>query len=252
MSMAYPSRKRTRTMVRRRAPFRRIRFRRRRRNYIPRTITPDTKMCKLRYCYTTQINPGSGATAMEHVRANDLVFPSSGTGSHQPMGFDQIMSLYERFCVVGSKINVAFIINNTGAAADSRPPTAIVGVALRNTDIDESVQDNTASQLNEGLLERNRTQWKYLNSQANGGAIKTITHKFSTKKFFHLKSINDSAGNARDEGSCWGLASSSPTTLAYYNVFAAPFSDVQDLSLTVRITVDYTAVFQGRKLLGQS
>ncbi len=249
--MNYP-RKKTRTVARRRAPFRRIRFRRRRRNFIPRTITPDSKMVKLRYCYTTQINPGSGATAMEHIKANDLYAPSTGTGAHRPLGWSEVMQLYERFCVVGSKINVAFVINNTGASADQRPPSAIIGIALRNSTTDESVQDNTATQINEGLLERNRTQWKYLNSQSNGGAIKSITQKFSTKKFFHLRSINDNAGNQRDEGTLWGTASASPTTLAYYNVFAAPFTDVQDLSLTVRVTVDYTAIFQGRKLLGQS
>ncbi len=246
-------RTRARRAVVRRRPTRalgRLRFRRRRRMFIPRTITPDTKMCRLRYCYTTQVNPGSGATAMEHVKANDLYAPSSGTGSHQPMGFDQLMQLYERFCVVGSKINVAFCINQTDSAANNRPPTAIIGIALRNSNTDESVQDNTAIQTNEGLLERNRTVWKYMNAQANGGNVLTVSKKFGTKKFFHLKSINDNAGN--DHATLWGSASASPTTLAYFNVFAAPFFDDQDLSLTVRITVDYTAVFQGRKLLGQS
>lgn len=254
MTYAYPTRKRARRAVRR-APTRalgRLRFRRRRRMFIPRTITPDTRMCRLRYCYTTQINPGSGATAMEHVKANDLYAPSTGTGAHSAMGLDQLMQLYERFCVVGSKINVAFCINQTDSAANNRPPTAIIGIALRNSNTDESVQDNTATQTNEGLLERNRTVWKYMNAQANGGNVLTVTKKFSTKKFFHVKSINDNAGNLKDEGTLWGSASASPTTLAYYNVFAAPFFDDQDLSLTVRITVDYTAVFQGRKLLGQS
>ncbi len=189
---------------------------------------------------------------MEHVKANDLFAPSTGTGAHQPLGFDQLMQLYERFCVVGSKINAAFIINNTGAAENARPPTAIVGVALRNSSTAESVQDNTAFQPNEGLLERNRTVWKYMNSQSNGGNILSVTKKFGTKRFFHVRSINDSAGPLRDEGTLWGTNSASPTTIAYYNVFAAPFNDTQDISLTVRITVDYTAVFQGRRLLGQS
>ena len=65
----------------------------------------------------------------------------------------------------------------------------ILGIALRNTNTAESVQDNTASQTNEGLLERNRTRWKYVGSTPNGAPMKTITYKFSTKKFFHVKSI---------------------------------------------------------------
>ena len=80
----------------------------------------------------------------------------------------------------------------------------ILGIALRNTNTAESVQDNTASQTNEGLLERNRTRWKYVGSTPNGAPMKTITYKFSTKKFFHVKSINDQAGNLFDEGTLWG------------------------------------------------
>ena len=191
------------------------------------------------------MNPGSGATAMVHVKANDLFAPSTGSGAHQPMGFDQIMQLYERFCVVGSKINVAWAMN-------SNDHQGICGIALRNTDTDESVQDTTAGQTNEGLLERNRTKWTYSENQENGGKIARVSHKFGLKKFFHLKSINDNVGNARDEGSAFGTASASPTQLAFYNVFCAAFSDTHDISMTARITVDYTAIFQGRKLLGQS
>ncbi len=241
--MNYP-RKKTRTVARRRAPFRRIRYRRRRRNYIPRTITPDSKMIKMRYAFTSQMNPSSGATAMINVKANDLYAPSTGTGAHSPLGFSQIMQLYERFCVVGSKISVAFESNQS--------QSAIVGIALRNSTTAESVQDNTATQTNEGLLERNRTKWTYASSSKEGAPIARVSQKFSLKKFFHLRSINDNVGNARDEGSAWGLANASPTQLAYYNIFAAAFSDYHDIDLTVRVIVEYTAIFQGRKLLGQS
>ena len=244
MRLPYPSRKRTRTMARRRAPFRRIRFRRRR-QFIPRTITPDTKMIKMRYAFTAQMNPSSGATAMINVKANDLYAPSSGfQGAHQPMGFDQIMQLYERFCVVGSKISVAFESNQSSSA--------IVGIALRNSTTAESVQDNTAGQSNEGLLERNRTKWTYASSSKEGAPIARVSQKFGLKKFFHLKSINDNVGNSRDEGSAWGLVNASPTQLAYYNIFAAAFSDYHDIDLTVRVVVEYTAIFQGRKLLVRS
>ncbi len=243
MSFMNAPRKKTRTVVRRRAPVRRVRFRRRR--FIPRTITPDSKLIKLRYAFTTQMNPSSGGTAMLNVKANDLYQPSTGTGAHQPMGFDQIMQLYERFCVVGSKISVAFMTNQSERSA-------IVGIALRNSTTAESVQDNTAGQTNEGLLERNRTKWTYTAPQAQGASIARVSQKFGLKKFFHLRSINDNVGNARDEGSAWGLANASPTQLAFYNIFAAAFSDYHDIDLTVRVVVEYTAVFQGRKLLGQS
>ncbi len=245
--MFVPNNRRVRRRTRARAaPIRAVtRFRRRRRQFIPRTITPDSKMVRLRYSLFATLNPGSGATDMLHIKANDLYAPSTVLGSHQPMGFDQIMQLYERFCVVGSKISAAFMVQNS-------TQTAIAGIAVRNTDTDESVQDTGATQTNEGLLERNRTKWTYAGNQQNGAPIARVSQKFGTKKFFHLKSINDNAGNLLDEGTIWGTESASPTTLAYYNVFLAPFADSQDISASVRIIVDYVAVFQGRKLLGQS
>lgn len=245
--MFVPNSRRVRRRRARRAPTRalgRMRFRRRR-QFIPRTITPDSKMVRLRYSETFQLNPASGATAMAHIKANDLYAPSTLTGAHQPLGFDQIMQLYERFCVVGSKISCAFQVNQTTA-------TAIVGVAVRNSDTDESVQDTTAVQTNEGLLERNRTKWTYASTQLAGAPVARVQQKFGTKKFFHVSTINSNAGNQRDEGTLWGTDSASPTTLAYYNIFAAAFADTQDISASVRIVVEYTAVFQGRRLLGQS
>ncbi len=246
--MFVPNSRRVRRRRARRAPTRalgRMRFRRRR-QFIPRTITPDSKMVRLRYAETFQLNPGSGATAMAHIKCNDLYAPSTLSGAHQPLGFDQVMQLYERFCVVGSKISCAFQLNQDTSV------TGIVGVAVRNTDTDESVQDTGAVQTNEGLLERNRTKWTYTGNTMNGAPIARVSQKFGTKKFFHVSTINSNAGNQRDEGTLWGTASASPTTLAYYNIFAAPFADSADISATVRIVVEYTAVFQGRVLLGQS
>ena len=112
--------------------------------------------------------------------------------------------------------------------------------------------DTTASQPNEGLLERNDTFWKYTGDIQNGAAPKTITYKFNTKKHFHVKSINDQAGNLLDEGTLWGNNSASPTTQAYFNVFASTVGDQSDAKYTFRIVVEYVAVLSGRKMLGQS
>lgn len=214
---------------------------RRRRMRIPRFITPDTKMVKLRYHLAYNVNPGEGQTAWLPIAANDVYQPSTGTGSHQPMGFDQMMQLYERFCVVGAKINVCI-------AEDVNP--SILGIAVRNSNTAESVQDPGGSQTNEGLLERNRTIWKYATN--NGTVPIQVNQKFSTKKFFHVKSVNDQAGNLLDEGTLWGNAAASPTTKAYFNVFASTISPNDNANYHFRITVSYSVLLAGRKLLGQS
>lgn len=214
---------------------------------IPRTITPDSKMIKLRYCLGATLNPGSGETSMLSIKANDLYAPGGGTGAHQPMGFDQIMSLYESFCVVGSKIHVAFIANSATDAS-------VVGIATRNSTEVESVQDNTGTATNEGVLERNHTVWKYMGATDNGASPAQVRSKFSTKKFFSVPSINSQPNNAfsNTNMSLWGSATASPTILGFYNIFCAPFSDTVDTSFRIRVTIEYAAVFKGRKLLGQS
>ena len=110
MNFVTPVRRtRARTTYVQRRPTRAIGLRRRRyrrrRQYIPRTITPDTKLCKLRYCFTQTMEPGSGATDNIIVRANDLYAPSTGAGAHQPMGFDQLMLLNRFLGIVVSKCN---------------------------------------------------------------------------------------------------------------------------------------------------
>ena len=61
---------------------------RKRKQRIPRFITPDTKLVKLKYHFAHKINPGGGQTAWLPITANDIYAPSTGTGAHQPMGFD--------------------------------------------------------------------------------------------------------------------------------------------------------------------
>lgn len=236
-----------------RRPFRRAvtRFRKRfkRRRAIPRYITPDRKLVKLRYCMEVSLNPSSGKTSWVPIVANDIINPALGiSGNHKPMGTDQMFQLYERGCVIGSKIHMV-----CADSGDASPTQGILGIALRNATTAESVQDITGSNPNEGLLERNRTHWKYIGpNRDGGGTIPGVRHKFGSKKFFQLSSINDNAGNNRDEGTLWFTSSSSPTTLAYYNLFLGPINSDANIAGKARITVDYICLFSGRKLLGQS
>ncbi len=245
--------RRTRGRMARRRPFRMAvtRFRRRRRQIIPRFITPDRKLVKLRYCMELSLNPSSGYTAWVPIAANDITQPALGSvGNHMPMGTDEMFQLYQRGCVIGSKIHVA-----AADSGDSSVAQGILGVALRNSITPESVQDVTGSPSNEGLLERNRTHWKYIApNRSGGGVIPSVRHKFSSKKFFQLSSINDNAGNG--SGSLWfqggPAGTTSPSTIAYFNVFLGPMDSNANIACKARITVDYICLFAGRRLLGQS
>lgn len=96
-------------------------------------IFPATITKRLRYSTTFALTTTSGAiTSTQVFRANDLFDPDfTGTG-HQPMGFDQLMSFYNHFCVLSAKITIV-AKNTVGSAptlclridADSTPLTVI-------------------------------------------------------------------------------------------------------------------------------
>lgn len=86
-------------------------------------LFPISKMVKGMMYYETNVSLSgtSGVFSSYVFSANDAFDPNhSGTG-HQPMGFDQMMSLYEQFTVVRSTIRVMFIPNTS---------TAVTRVAL--------------------------------------------------------------------------------------------------------------------------
>jgi len=70
-------------------------------------LAPPYRTSMLTYYETdVQLNPATGATASYVIRGNDLYDPNvTGTGK-QPYNFDQWMTLYARFVVLWSQIEV--------------------------------------------------------------------------------------------------------------------------------------------------
>ena len=108
--------KRRRHVMRRR-PRRRRRRRRRRRN--KRRLTaggfPIKKLVRLKYVQQFQLDPAAGGFTSFQFYANGLYQPPVSAPDHQPLTFDQWMSIYTQYAVVGSKITVEFV--NAGSAS---------------------------------------------------------------------------------------------------------------------------------------
>jgi hypothetical protein len=93
-------------------------------------VFPASIVRRLRYSTTVSMATTSGAITFTQVfRANDLFDPDfTGTG-HQPMGFDQLMTWYNHFCVVSAKIRI--VCKNQANSA----PTICLRVDGSNTPI---------------------------------------------------------------------------------------------------------------------
>jgi len=208
----------------RRRKVRRPYRRKRRMNLVRKELIPPRFFSKLRYVETFTLDPIAIGIADVVFRANDLYDPYFAVGGHQPLGFDQMMALYQRFFVVGCKVTAKF------AAADdtSARSTIITGLF---TSSNSTLLTNVGT-----VIEQPGCVWSYAQL---GSDIKRLTTKYSTKK-------QQGITNLLDNSELSGTASSSPTSshTDYIHVFAATPPGISDSApCTVCVQIDYLAVF---------
>lgn len=200
-------------------------------SYTQQAVGPSTLTRKLRYVDKITLNPASlSALASHRFRANDMYDPDvTGTG-HQPMGFDQYMTMYDHFKVVGSKIT-CHILGNEDAAS----PPFVIGVYLDD--------DTTAVTDSNNLIEQGLTSYKIV-STGNGQHAVKLYKNFSSKKYF---------SSQKAAATLMGDASTSPTEQAIYTIFAQALENSVDvLQLRVHVVIDYIVQFSERKTLTSS
>lgn len=83
---------------------------RRRRAKVPRNLPlsgfPKQKMVRLRFCQEFSLASGVSVSSTKSFNANGMYDPDVSIGGNQPRGFDEWMSIYNHFNVVGSIIKV--------------------------------------------------------------------------------------------------------------------------------------------------
>lgn len=176
-------------------------------------------ICKLPYVEQTNLVPGVGGVANALYWCNGLYDPRWATGGHAPMGMDQLMLLYNHYTVVGAKITVKFMGDNTN--------DFLCGVL--------TAADTTTTSDHQTLMERQRSRYKLV--QKNNETTQTIVSKWSAKKFFSCKAI---VGESQYKG---GI-STNPTEGAFFHVFAgSPDGTTNPTNVSAVIRIEYIAVF---------
>lgn len=170
-----------------------------------------------------------GNIATIHFWANNVYDPYAATGGHQAIGFDQMMLLFEHFCVIRSKITVTFI------SATSNPIR--VGIYI-NPDTTSVVNINT-------LLENGLISSKVIERATVGGSTVTCTLDLDVKKYFGKKTYRD----LLDDEKLTGDGANSPIEGVYYSIFAFdPFTN-QAFDVRADVIISYdTIYFEPRKL----
>lgn len=204
-------------------------------NRMSNAVFPVKYCTKLKYSEAFTINPVVAGAGVYPFRANSVYDPNASAGGHQAHGFDTLMTIYQHYTVIASKITFRVAI----PANNSQP--FILGIHLDDEGTLTEGGNVTA------LMEQPRTNRKLISNPPSAtGKELQISHKFSAKKFFGVKSIV-----AIDEYE--GNVSSNPQEEAYFMPFIAPLDATSDLAAyNCFAEIEYVVVFTEPKDLLQS
>lgn len=178
------------------------------------------------------LNGGTGGLADEYLfSCNGLYDPNISGVGHQPIGFDQLMLMYDHFVVIASKITVHF--RNTDANV---PYLAGIRISDRNseeTDVRKTIENGNCI-------------WTHLDAQEGSGKdVKTLSYTINPNKFLaRTKPLSDPELK--------GSVSANPTEQCYFNVFCGSVGSVDGGNVQCTALVEYTTVFLEPKLLNLS
>lgn len=167
------------------------------------------------------------------LRANSIYDPYQPAGGHQPMGYDQLRSVYRRYCVTGAKLTVKFC--RATDANDQYNLPIIVGVVGTNNAVMTTTSTITAS-------------------EQPGAVVKTcvpgqpcsITKTYSARRDFGVTDPLDEINlSATDDD---------PSRVWYWNIFAAIPVDTATSWPAVRIQymIEFSVTWTEPIILPQS
>lgn len=196
-------------------------------NPLKTAILPAKLKVTLPYYVQRTLNVGSlGFPVGTALLANGMfdIEPGVGNpGEHQPRGFDELMTLYDHYCVIGSKITVY-------ATASSAQSTegALVSIVLKD--------NNALFNDPRDIMETRVNQTKVLGLRDSGYSCIEMEMKANTTEFLGRTSpLSDSQLK--------GSSSANPVETAYFQVYVHPATEGTDIgAVYCNILVEYTAI----------
>lgn len=181
---------------------------------VPNSPLPTKLKCSMVYATNVSLNiPAIGAAANHVFSANGLFDPDITGVGHQPRGFDQLMTLYDHYVVIGSKITV--FVQPVGTTS-----ATVWGIVLK----DDSTTTNNA----DNLLEESFVSYKMA---APGSEPVALVQQFNNNFLGYSKPL----GVEELEG----ISTSNPSEQAYYHVFGYSPSATDEASVSIQVRIEY-------------
>lgn len=189
----------------------------------------------LRYAEELVLDGGvAGAAATYQWVVNGLYDPNYTGVGHQPMSFDQIMALYERYCVYGCKYEIEVASIDQAEQVD-----VIVGVCIGNS-------TSTSTDYTQ-YLENPETQW---------GVVECLKATKSTKRFTGYIDIASIAGTNKSklfaEDTYFGDNTSNPGHPVMLKLFVAGLNGGNPDKIVGAIRLTFYTQFEQYKFSAQS
>lgn len=195
---------------------------------IPRSLrfpVPSKMRSVLRYSEQVNIAIPSAASTSYTYAANSLFDPNVTGAGHQPAGFDQLMLLYNRFCVEKSIITVSF------SQESNSNFNALVGVT-------------TSSDIISTTDFRRYTENPFCSYDMIKApqSIVTVKQVFNGLDFFNKGYQADTDKQGTD--------SANPAELIFFNLFGQPANPGNTAGSTqLQVQIEYHALFSDPKAL---
>lgn len=183
-------------------------------------VVPDKMLVRLKYASNATINATTDTSAIAAFRANDLYDPDFSGVGNQPTGFDQLCTLYSRFCVLSSKCTAYGCIDTV-----SNITPCWIGIGVTRT----------GSRLT-GLTTQEVFGMPECSTPHIGGNVQAmamqgpLTKRFSAPEFFGKKVLDN-------DFECTSAAS--PARCGYFEVVCCSVNGNDPAVQPILVVIDY-------------
>lgn len=196
---------------------------------------PDKKYVTLRYAQQINITP-SAAGANHLFRINSL-YDTDYTGvGHQPLGFDQWATIYDKYVVRRARIKVTEVTDSTGS---NTPCYTFIGIRHKTTGTPTSEEEAM----------ENPDYSDFMLNGMNEGVNGNIGKKFLVQEVDIVKFLD--RGNI-DDSDLLTSVGTNPVNIVYADINTQPINGNVAGSMHFVVEIEFDCIFQQPKTVAQS